>query len=234
MEFTHLPEGKALALVEKLFSQDPAAVRQGLNLLNSKASNGRKFLVELQTALQAGRLGAPIGEAMSTPGVPMAPEQDVPVMEPVPAEDVPTDGASPYDETLQQITSAESPEFLDLIDRQFRQESGHRQFGSDGQPLTSSAGAIGVAQVMPGTAPIAAEMAGLPYDEQAYRTDPAYNKMLGMAYMSNMLQRYDGNVALALAAYNAGPGRVDKALSQGENWFAHLPAETQNYVQAIL
>lgn len=237
MEFTHLPEGKALAIVERLFSQDPKMVQQGLNLLNSKASNGRRFLIELQASLQGGRLGAAAGQALSVPGAPRAPEDpasETPVEDIAPDEAMPEGGESPYAADLEQIYSAESPEFLDLIDRQFRQESGHRQFGSDGQPLTSSAGAIGVAQVMPGTAPIAAEMAGLPYDEQAYRTDPAYNKMLGMAYMSNMLQRYDGNVALALAAYNAGPGRVDKALSQGDNWFAHLPAETQNYVQAIL
>lgn len=77
-------------------------------------------------------------------------------------------------------------------------------------------------------------MAGVEYDEQAYRTDASYNKLLGMAYMSNMLRRYDGDVTKALAAYNAGPGRVDRELRHNpRNWLANMPAETRDYVSKL-
>lgn len=126
-----------------------------------------------------------------------------------------------------------------------RQESGGRQFGRDGQPLTSSAGAIGVAQVMPGTAPEAARLAGVPFDEQRYRTDPAYNEKLGRAYFGEMLRQFDGDFLKAVAAYNAGPGNgrdgrgvrgaIQRATRDGkpDEWVSYLPAETRNYVTTI-
>lgn len=138
-------------------------------------------------------------------------------------------GESPYAQDLQHIYDTENPELLDLISRVENQESGGRQHGDDGRPLTSSAGAVGVMQVMPGTAPEAAAIAGVPWDENAYRNDPTYNRILGIAYLSEMLRRYDGDVELALIAYNAGPGRADEiAAGRGQ-----LPAETQDYVSRI-
>lgn len=123
-------------------------------------------------------------------------------------------------------------------------ESGGRQFGKDGQPLTSKAGAIGVMQVMPGTGPEAAAAAGLPWDEGKFRTDPAYNEALGKGYLRKMLDRFDGNRTLALAAYNAGPGAVDGWLGNigdprdgkitDEQFAAAIPfKETREYVNAI-
>jgi soluble lytic murein transglycosylase len=114
-------------------------------------------------------------------------------------------------------------------------ESNGQQFGKDGKPLTSSAGAIGVAQVMPGTGPEAAKLAGLPWDEARYRNDPIYNRALGMAYFGQQLQDFDGNLAQAYAAYNAGPGATRKAITRanarpGGDWLTFLPAETQAYV----
>ncbi len=121
-----------------------------------------------------------------------------------------------------------------LWSAQINQESGGQQFGKDGKPLTSSAGAIGVAQVMPTTAPEAARLAGVPFSEDKYRNDPAYNEQLGKAYMAEQLRKFDGDPRKALAAYNAGPGRVQKLVSDyGDDWLSHAPAETQDYVKKI-
>lgn len=124
-------------------------------------------------------------------------------------------------------------------------ESGGRQMGSDGKPLTSSAGAIGVAQVMPGTAPEAAKLAGLEWDEQRYKTNAAYNAALGRAYFDKQLKDTGGDLAKAYAAYNAGPGRLKEAEAQAERsqklaandpnvqamtWLDFMPKETRDYV----
>ncbi len=89
----------------------------------------------------------------------------------------------------------------------------------------SSAGAMGLMQVMPDT------WAGL---RVRYRLghdpyEPRDNIMAGTAYLREMWDRY-GNVAAMLAAYNAGPGRYDEYLATGRT----LPAETRAYVAALV
>ena len=114
-------------------------------------------------------------------------------------------------------------------------ESNHRQLDNQGNPITSPKGAIGVAQVMPSTAPEAAKLAGLAWDEQAYRQDARYNAALGKAYFDKQVDTFGGDVAKGMAAYNAGPGRVRKAeqqaLEQGGLWTDYLPKETQDYLR---
>lgn len=121
-------------------------------------------------------------------------------------------------------------------------ESNGQQFSKDGKPLTSSAGAIGIAQVMPKTGPEAAKLAGLPWDEAKYKTDPAYNRAIGKAYFGKQVQEFGGNLAQAYAAYNAGPAAV-KDYRDGTNTSGKNPnkiktpdgippfAETQAYVK---
>ena len=83
----------------------------------------------------------------------------------------------------------------------------------EGQPVTSSKGAIGVGQVMPGTGPEAARLAGLPWDEERYKNDRDYNYAIGQAYFYKQLDTFKGSVPSALAAYNAGPAVVQSYLT---------------------
>ena len=101
------------------------------------------------------------------------------------------------------------------------------------QSALSPKGAIGVAQIMPGTAKEAAQAAGLPYDPFKLRTDAQYNAALGKAYLDKQLAKYNGNEALALAAYNWGPGNVDMWVKSGADP-RKLPKETRDYLAKIL
>ncbi len=89
----------------------------------------------------------------------------------------------------------------------------------------SPAGARGLMQLMPQTA------SGLAQQLHVARPnpyDPEFNVTAGTHYLSGMLARYGGDVTLALAAYNAGPGNVDK-------WGKHgLPPHSREYVRLVL
>lgn len=122
----------------------------------------------------------------------------------------------------------------DTFSRMIGVESGGQQFARNGGPLTSPKGAVGVAQVMPATAPEAARLAGLVFDEKRYRTDPEYNRAIGKAYFDKQLADF-GDERLAAAAYNAGPGAVRRALQKGgpDGWINYVPRETQDYVGKV-
>jgi hypothetical protein len=137
----------------------------------------------------------------------------------------------------QNLGGADADPIEAMWPRLIKQESGGKQFDPEtGKPLTSSAGAVGIAQVMPGTAPEAAKLAGLDYDEDRYRNDPEYNAALGKAYLKDQYRKF-GDPQLAAAAYNAGPGAVQKAQQKaqesGQSIMSYLPQETQNYVASI-
>lgn len=106
------------------------------------------------------------------------------------------------------------------------------------QAAVSPKGAIGVAQVMPGTGPEAAALAGLPWDANRFRTDKDYNSVIGKAYLSRQFQDFGGDPERALAAYNAGPGATRRALNKAEtlggDWLSYLPPETRGYVPRIM
>lgn len=143
------------------------------------------------------------------------------------------------DEVWNEYKDAFEPtELSRLFHLQRGQESGNKQFDAKGNPIVSSAGAVGINQVMPETGPEAAKLAGLPWDKKRLYSDAKYNAALGEAYMKQQLKNYNGDVAKALAAYNAGPGAVDKALKRAEkeggSWLGYLPKETQKYTASIL
>lgn len=92
----------------------------------------------------------------------------------------------------------------------------------------SPAGARGLLQLMPSTAAEIAEVRGLPAPSPARLDEPAYNLDLGAWYIAQQLERYR-DLPLALAAYNAGPGRV-AAYRRGE---VELPEETRRYQATI-
>ena len=106
---------------------------------------------------------------------------------------------------------------------------------------TSSAGAKGLMQLMPETAAYIAEKSGGTAFVQGDLATPQVNISYGSWYLRYLLEKYEGREVLALAAYNAGEGKVDEwvaaASAGGERFRAadHIPfPETRDYVQTVL
>ena len=105
--------------------------------------------------------------------------------------------------------------------------------------IKSSSGAIGLMQLMEATAVEMANEIGeeIPVTEALY--NPEINIKIGIKYYANLLKHYDGNMYLALAAYNAGMGNVDKWIEEGilekdGSNIENIPyKETNNYVRKI-
>ncbi len=126
-----------------------------------------------------------------------------------------------------------------LVHAIIRQES---QFD---QHALSPAGARGLMQLMPPTAKETAKKAGILHQNEWLTARPDHNIQLGSLYIAQMVSRFGGNYPLAIAAYNAGPGRVNSWIKvngdprQGPidmiDWIEMIPvAETRNYVQRVL
>lgn len=136
-------------------------------------------------------------------------------------------------------TTEKGPQARRLMDAIIQKESGGRT------GLTSSKGAMGLAQLMPDTAKEVAADIGVEYDKDRLLNDGEYNRLLGEAYLDKMLKRYGGDQTLATAAYNAGPGSVDGWLSKigdprsgqisHEDWIQEIPyKETRDYTYGIM
>ena len=104
----------------------------------------------------------------------------------------------------------------------------------------SSAGALGLMQLMPGTARLESKRLGRKRPSRNDILAAETNIFLGSSYLNRMLERFGGNQALATAAYNAGPRRVDRWIPKEEAvssdiWVDTLPfKETREYVSAVL
>ncbi|TXH69013.1 MAG: hypothetical protein E6Q83_11905 [Thiothrix sp.] len=103
----------------------------------------------------------------------------------------------------------------------------------------SSAKALGLMQLMPGTARDIGRQLGMQVVAKEDILQPDLNVKLGSAYLRDMLKRFSGNYAQATAAYNAGPGRIPKwAPPQrlaADQWVESIPFdETRKYVRAVM
>ena len=104
----------------------------------------------------------------------------------------------------------------------------------------SSAGALGLMQLMPATAKRTAEDLGLPAPRVPDLLDGDYNIGLGTSYLRELLDGFDEHLVLAVAAYNAGPHRVSDWLPENRTlaadaWIDTIPFyETRRYLRAVL
>ena len=133
-----------------------------------------------------------------------------------------------------------------VFDNLILAESSGRQFDNRGRTLESNKGALGIAQVLPGTAADPgynipsifnlADQLNVPYqnrDEESARAllgNETVNRAFGESYYSAMLDRYNGDQERALVAYNWGPSNADKWDGSRDS----LPKETKDYVTKIL
>lgn len=138
-----------------------------------------------------------------------------------------------YEEEVQEVSAQTKvdPEFIFAV---ARQESAFAE------QARSSAGAMGLMQLMPRTAQATAAKNGIKHQTQDLY-DPQHNINLGGHYLNQLLSMYNGNRFLAAAAYNAGPHRVARWLRSAEPdldydiWIETIPfKETRGYVQNVL
>ena len=120
-----------------------------------------------------------------------------------------------------------------------------RQESQFAQNAISHAGARGLMQLMPGTAREEAGKAGMVYMEASLIQDAGYNVQLGSNHIQRLLSRYNGSYPLAIAAYNAGPGRVNQWLRENGDprtgsidwitWIERIGiSETRTYVHRVI
>ena len=110
----------------------------------------------------------------------------------------------------------------------------------------SRAGALGLLQLMPGTAEQLAKKAGMAFSQAKLTTDAGYNATLGATFLGQQLDRYNGSYVLTFAGYNAGPRRADqwvarygdprgKEIDEIVDWIERIPySETRSYIQRVM
>ena len=188
-------------LISKATSENVKA-----QVVDSKGGAGTKEVAGSVAAAKTGKFGALTGIKNKFGALKVA-KSDMEIPE--------ISNKAPKAQILSMIDKVAQKHGVDekLVRALVRQESGFNP------NATSHCGAQGLMQLMPATAK------GLGVKD-AY--NPVQNVEGGVKYLKNLLNKYNGNVILALAAYNAGPGAVDK--------YDGVPPykETQNYVKSIL
>ena len=181
-----------------------------------------------------------IGASLSSPSEPPAPPADV-AAAPSPSLATPVSSAAPNAEerdedaiAVAQILERFAVRHTALPERERRrlarvivQEARARDLAPDlvmavievesaGYHLAEShVGALGLMQLLPPTGKEMAERIGVEWKGPDTLFDPVINVRLGTAYLRELADRYDGDVNTALAAYNWGPGRIDRRLARG-------------------
>jgi len=132
-----------------------------------------------------------------------------------------------------------SPADKALVHALIRQES---QFDPS---AVSSSGALGLMQIMPATGQYISKKSGIMHNTSWLTAKPDHNVQFGGWYINYLIDKFGGSMPLAIAAYNAGPGRVNQWLGQigdprnGQidmlDWMESIPVyETRNYVQRVM
>lgn len=126
-----------------------------------------------------------------------------------------------------------SERFQNVLGKLINTESGGRHRDANGELLTSNKGAKGITQVLDSTA----QAPGFGVTPIQNTSEDEY-KRFGNDYLKALLKNFNGNYEYAVAAYNAGPGNVQKAINQAEkkggDFKLYLPEETRKYVKNIL
>ena len=214
------------------FTRSPVYRAALLLLAADEVSLGERFLTHLAEGLdraEMGRLGAMLVD-MNRPHIQVmlgkrAAQFGIELPGPYYAlHDVILKGAYPVDKALVHAIARRESEF----------DPG----------VMSGVGARGFMQLMPGTAQEVAGWLGITYDRARLMQDPSYNAVLGAEYLSSLARRFDGNVMMMAAGYNAGPGRPIQWNERfgdprkGEvdpiDWIEFIPFdETRNYVMRV-
>lgn len=120
-----------------------------------------------------------------------------------------------------------------------------RQESEFNKNARSHAGARGLMQILPGTAKILARKHKVRYSRANLTRKPAYNVRLGSAFLGDLIKKFNGSYIMAIAGYNAGPGRIPQWIERlgnpktGEvdpvDWIEGIPFnETRNYVKRVM
>ncbi|MDZ5648024.1 lytic transglycosylase domain-containing protein [Nitrospirillum sp. BR 11828] len=209
---------RAARLLDKVLGEDDDRADLFLRKLSQDAQTPDDFVLVAKAALEMHRrdLGVGISRQSLSKGIVLADAGYPIVSSRLPAQPEPA-----------------------LIHALIRQESSFKVDAASG------AGALGLMQLMPPTAQQLAKREGMKYAVTKLTHDADFNIRLGSVYVQDLLDRFGGSYILAIAAYNAGPGRVANWLRDyGDprieavdpvDWVETIPIyETRTYVQRVL
>lgn len=124
-----------------------------------------------------------------------------------------------------------------LLDAIAHVESGGRQTDRNGNVVTSSAGALGMYQIMPGSGPHMAQLAGVEWSKARLEQDAGYGRTLAAAYIDYLMRIFDNDAVKALTAYHSGQGNVGAAIAKAGatgDWMQYMGPQGQQYANLVL